>query len=48
MKKLLNDPAAFVVPVFRVLDNLGIGAWVLIATVLFLAFKGVTRAVGRA
>ena len=24
-------------------DNLGIGAWILIATVLFLAFKGVTR-----
>ena len=29
-------------------DNLGIGAWVLIATVLFLAFRGVTRVVGRA
>ena len=28
-------------------DNLGIGAWVLIATVLFLAFRGVTRVVGR-
>lgn len=29
-------------------DNLGIGAWVLIATVLFLALRGVTRVVGRA
>ena len=29
-------------------DNLGIGAWVLIATVLFLAFRGVTRVIGRA
>ena len=28
-------------------DDLGIGAWVLIATVLFLAFRGVTRVVGR-
>ncbi len=29
-------------------DNLGIGAWVLIATVLFLAFRGVGRAIRRA
>ena len=29
-------------------DNLGIGAWILIATVLFLAIRGVARVVGRA
>ena len=29
-------------------DNLGVGAWVLIATVLFLAIRGVGRVVGRA
>ena len=29
-------------------DNLGIGAWVLIATVLFLAIRGVARVVRRA
>ena len=29
-------------------DNLGIGAWFLIATVLFLAIKGVTRVASRA
>ena len=29
-------------------DNLGIGAWVLIATVIFLAIRGVARVVGRA
>jgi hypothetical protein len=29
------------------LDQLGIGAWLLFATVIFLAFKGVTRALAR-
>ena len=29
-------------------DNLGIGAWVLIATVLYLAIRGVARVAGRA
>jgi hypothetical protein len=30
------------------LDDLGIGAWVLIATVLYLALRGIARVVGRA
>ena len=30
------------------LDSLGIGAWLLFATVIFLAFKGVTRSLAHA